>query len=387
MKTNRREFIQTLGTGAAGIGIASALPLTSCTTSKKKAINKVIKAEDTFPYRVGEGRKKLMWPIKSELKSKRLKFDAPIDPVSWAYMKELRENNTTKKIYDINPYVEVYKFRDNLYGLFAENCDGGGDYWMFLTVGPERALLIDTGYGLGDLKGLVEEISGGKPVMVTNTHEHFDHAYGNCRFDKVYCHEYLVPMLESQHEHMFDYLFDDYGDNIWLDFDREDLPKFKKYEIVGVPDGYIFNLGGGYEVELMYQGGHSPGHAAFIDKENHVVFTGDNIICDTSGCGSVNGFRKGPAGGDTSLKAYRYNLQRLIDRMDEFDHVYPGHFMVDVENGVLPNELETIDAILANPDSYNYRNEKWGKNATEPSGRYAKHIKGFSVVYYGYNKV
>ena len=39
----------------------------------------------------------------------------------------------------------------------------------------------------------------------------------------------------------------------------------------------------------------------------------------------------------------------------------PGHFMVDVENGVLPNELETIDAILANPDDYNYRAEKWLK--------------------------
>ena len=255
MKSNRRLFVKNLGAGAAGLGIASALPLTSCTGSQEEVTkNEVIKAADTFPNRVGEGRKKLMWPIKSELKSKRLKFDAPIGPVSWAYMKELRENNKTKKIYDINPYVEVYQFRDNLYGLFAENCDGGGDYWMFLTVGPEKALLIDTGYGLGDLKGLVEEISGGKPVMVANTHEHFDHAYGNARFDKVYCHEYLVPLLETQNEHMFDYLFDDYGDNIWLDFDRNDLPKFKKYEIVGVKDGYKFNLGGNYEIELILPG-------------------------------------------------------------------------------------------------------------------------------------
>ena len=80
------------------------------------------------------------------------------------------------------------------------------------------------------------------------------------------------------------------------------------------------------KLNSSYQGGHSPGHAAFIDKQNRIVFTGDNIICETSGCGAVNGFRKGPAGGDTSLKSYRDNLQRLIDRMDEFDHVYPGPF-------------------------------------------------------------
>ena len=190
---------------------------------------------DTFPARVvGPGRKKLMWPIKSELKSKRIKHDAPIDPISWAYMKELRENNKTKKIYPVNPYVEVYQFRDSLYGWFTHNLDGGGDVWMFLVVGPERALLIDTAYGLGDLPGLAAEITGGKPLLVANTHEHFDHAYGNCRFEKVYCHEYLVPYLETQNEHIWDYLFDEYGDNIWVEFDRNDLPRFKKYEIAGV---------------------------------------------------------------------------------------------------------------------------------------------------------
>ena len=35
MKTNRRNFFQTAGLGAAGLGIASALPLTSCTTTAK----------------------------------------------------------------------------------------------------------------------------------------------------------------------------------------------------------------------------------------------------------------------------------------------------------------------------------------------------------------
>ncbi len=37
MKTTRRNFFQTAGLGAAGLGIASALPLTSCTTTAKAA--------------------------------------------------------------------------------------------------------------------------------------------------------------------------------------------------------------------------------------------------------------------------------------------------------------------------------------------------------------
>jgi glyoxylase-like metal-dependent hydrolase (beta-lactamase superfamily II) len=383
MNTDRRRFIQTVGAGAAGCGLVVGLPANAAPPSQSD----VVKAVDTFPPRVvGPGRKKLMWPIKNELKSKRIKHDAPIDPISWAYMKELRENNKTKTIYPVNPYVEVYQFRDSLYGWFTHNLDGGGDVWMFLVVGPERALLIDTAYGLGDLPGLAAEITGGKPLLVANTHEHFDHAYGNCRFEKVYCHEYLVPYLETQNEHIWDYLFDEYGDNIWVEFDRNDLPRFKKYEIVGVADGYKFDLGGGHEVELMYQGGHSAGHAAYIDKRNRIVFTGDNVICDTSGCGSVNVTRPGPHSENQMLKAYAGNLKRLIDRGDEYDYVYPAHFMVDVEKTVLPSQLATIDAILADPETCDWRSESYAKGGALVVGRYARHIPRFSVVFYGYKK-
>jgi glyoxylase-like metal-dependent hydrolase (beta-lactamase superfamily II) len=380
MKTNRRKFIQTVGAGAAGLGFAATVP--SAAAQAKKAI----KAGDTFPNRVGAGRQKQMWPIKSEMKSRRLKFDAPQDPISWAYMKELREHDKTKKVYPVNPYVEVYQFRDNLYALLTENNDGGGDVWMFLIVGPEKAMLIDTAFGLGDVKGLVDAISGGKPLIVANTHEHYDHAYGNCRFDKVYCHEFLVPYLQMQHEHMWDYLFDDYNDNIWLEYDRKDLPKFKKYEIVGVKDGHKFNLGGDYEVELVFTGGHSAGHAAFIDKKDRIVFIGDDIISDTAGCGSINVTRPGPHAENTSLKVWRDNLKRMIDRMDEFDYVYPGHFMLDIENAVMLDTLQALDEVLANPESYTYKVEKWAKGATEPTVRYFKRVRGFSQIAYNYRK-
>jgi glyoxylase-like metal-dependent hydrolase (beta-lactamase superfamily II) len=380
MKTDRRKFFQSVGAGAAGLAVSAKVP------SAAAQAKKVARAADAFPCGVGAGRKKQMWPISSEMKSRRIKFDAPQDPISWAYMKELREHDRTKKVYPVNPYVEVYQFRDNLYALLTENNDGGGDVWMFLIVGPEKAMLIDTAFGLGDIKGLADTISGGKPLIVVNTHEHFDHAYGNCRFDKVYCHEYLVPYLQMQHEHMWDYLFDDYGDNIWLAYDRKDLPQFKKYEIVGLKDGYKFNLGGDHEVEIVFTGGHSAGHAAYIDKKNRIVFIGDDIISDTAGCGSINVTRPGPHGENTSLKVWRDNLKRLIDRMDEFDYVYPGHFMLDIENGVMLDTLQALDEVLANPESYTYKIEKWAKGANEPTVRYYKRVRGFSQIAYNYRK-
>lgn len=329
-----------------------------------------------------------MWPIRSELKSKRIKFDAPQNTISWAFMKELRESNKTRKIYEVNPYVEVYQFRENLYGLFTENCDGMGDVWMYLIVGPEKAMLIDTAYGLGDLKGLCDAITGGKELIVVNTHDHFDHAYGNCRFEKAYCHEYLVPYVENQHEHMWDYLFDAWGENIWLEFDREDLPKFKKYEVIGVPDGYTWDLGDGYEVELIHTGGHAAGHAAFLDKKNRILFTGDNICSDVSGCGSVGKPRaNGPHSECTQLSFYRDRVKYLCDRLDEYDFIFPQHFMNNIEATLMPNVLEALDCILEDPENnYDYKKESWGKMRDQKNVRYFKFVKGFSVIAYGIGK-
>ena len=56
-------------------------------------------------------------PINSPLKAVRTVWREPENPVRWAYAKLLREHDKTKQTYDANPYAEVYRFRDNLYGI------------------------------------------------------------------------------------------------------------------------------------------------------------------------------------------------------------------------------------------------------------------------------
>lgn len=327
--------------------------------------------------------KKEMYPIRSELKSRRIKFDVPQNTISWAFMKELRENNKTRKIYEVNPYVEVYQFRENLYGLFTENCDGMGDVWMYLIIGPEKAMLIDTAFGLGDLKGLVDTITGGKELIVVNTHDHFDHAYGNCRFEKVYCHEYLVPYLTNQHAHMWDYLFDAWGDNIWLEFDKKDLPKYKPYEIVGVPDGYTWDLGGGYEVELIHTGGHAAGHAAYLDKTNRILFPGDNICSDVSGCGAVGTTRaNGPHAECTLMSYYLERVRYLASRLEEYDYIFPQHFMNNLESHMMLDVLDAVQSIVDEPEKCDYKTVKYGKMRDDIRVRCFKYICGFAPVGY-----
>ncbi len=48
---------------------------------------------------------------------------------------------------------------------------------MFLLVGREQALLIDSGYGLQNLPERIRQITN-LPVTLVNTHGHLDHANG-----------------------------------------------------------------------------------------------------------------------------------------------------------------------------------------------------------------
>lgn len=295
----------------------------------------------------------------------------------YAYMKLLRETNKTKKVFDVDPYVEVYRFRENMYGLLSASLDGGADVWMYLILGPEKAMLIDTAWGLGNLKGLVDEITGGMPLVVVNTHCHFDHSYGNCQFGTVHCHQYEAPALIRQNEHMWDYLFEEEsGEPIWDSFPREDLIEYRPYTVVGEPDGRVFDLGGGYDVELVFMGGHSAGHAGYLDKKNRIFFAGDDFISMRV---SIGGVKEGvPFSEYATVNGFRDNVAKLARRTDEFDYIFSGHFVGDIEKSVVPNMLRACDEILADPEK-NYTVRTEGKN-----GRvvYQKYVEGLGTLQY-----
>ena len=262
-----------------------------------------------------EGR---MWPIQGLSKAKRLKWGAPQNHVSWAFMTQLRERDRYVRVYDVCPYIEVYPFRENVYGLFNQNCDGAGDVWMYVVIGPEKAMVIDTGFGIGNVKGLVDELTGGMPLVVANTHSGPDHCMGNVRFERVYCHKYCVPNITRKcAPGAWDYLFDQDGNNIWLQFDKQDVPQYRDYELIPVENHHMFNLGGDHNVELVWQPGHDSGHAMFLDHKTRILFAGDDVCSDVIACGS--GGRGGGREGRRQLTCSNFGEIVLGDFPDGLD--------------------------------------------------------------------
>lgn len=210
-------------------------------------------------------------PIHSDLKSKRIVWETE-HPVRWSFMKILRETSSLKQFYpEINPYTEVYQVREGVYALYNDSFDGAGDVWMYLVDGPEKALLVDTSFGVGDLKGLIRHLIGDKELIVVNTHAHYDHCYGNAQFERVYCHRNEVLDLQTKNNpDIWDYLFNNTdqpiqvwdewiqpGEPVYTHFDKEDIiidchhkENYVPYEIIGIEDGHLFDLGDGYLVKL-----------------------------------------------------------------------------------------------------------------------------------------
>ena len=87
-----------------------------------------------------------------------------------------------KKLPTSEDWFEVYEIASNLFA-FCETRHYENTA-ISLIVGPEKAVLIDTGCGIGDLHKAVAEVTD-KPVIVVNTHTHLDHLGSNRQFDEI----------------------------------------------------------------------------------------------------------------------------------------------------------------------------------------------------------
>lgn len=79
--------------------------------------------------------------------------------------------------------IEEYPYMEIGEGIYEIN--EFDNVSMFLIVGDEKALLVDAGIGIGNIKTFAEKLAG-KPVEVFLTHNHRDHVGNAPLFPKVH---------------------------------------------------------------------------------------------------------------------------------------------------------------------------------------------------------
>lgn len=152
------------------------------------------------------------------------------------------------------------------------------DVRSHLVVGQNRAVLIDTGTGIGNIRAVVDQLTA-LPVSVINSHAHWDHIGGNWRFSEIAIHPAEARWL------------DDPGNTPALrassTVDRlaGPLPPGVAWEELDIPSsaptsfltgGEHIDLGG-VVLEVIHAPGHAPGLLAFLDRLRGVLFSTDVV--------------------------------------------------------------------------------------------------------------
>jgi len=210
--------------------------------------------------------------------------------------------------------TERFKIRqitDTIYSI-----DDNGDNVIYLVIGSEKALLIDTGWGIGDLKEVVSNITS-LPLIVVNTHGHPDHVSGGFQFPDIYIHEEDVHIIEGCFQEVNRrWAFDNVVNGPYPEgFDSEQWIHSKVGNIIPIKSNHKFDLGKKV-IEVIALPGHTPGGIALLDKEERVLFSGDSIL---------KGHIWLHIDHSTPLSTYLSGLKNLQSYMSDFDTLLPAH--------------------------------------------------------------
>lgn len=168
--------------------------------------------------------------------------------------------------------MEIFKFMDLGDGMAAVAAPMGEQ--CYLVQGKEKALIIDTGMGIGSLREYMRRFTE-LDFLVINTHGHPDHAGGNGEFEEVYMHSADREIYKNM---------------CTVEFRMGDVRNLRKemedaYREVMLPyrenirfldDMREIDLGGRI-LELLHIPGHTAGSICLFDRRSKTLFAGDSL--------------------------------------------------------------------------------------------------------------
>ena len=151
----------------------------------------------------------------------------------------------------------------------------------YLLVGTRRALLIDTGLGVGDLRAEVDRLTG-LPVTVLSTHVHWDHIGGHRQFARHLVHPSEAAWLNGAFPLPKAAVIAMLQRDCALpeEFDPQSYSIFQGSPSELVDDGDRLDLGGRM-LTVLHTPGHAPGHLCVWEQARGALYSGDLVYRGT----------------------------------------------------------------------------------------------------------
>lgn len=197
---------------------------------------------------------------------------------------------------------------------------------MYLINGADKALLIDTGFGITDLKQTIKELCGEKEYYVINTHAHEDHNSGNnqfeCiyvgRFDEVHSHEKMNAEKRAWFESNY------FSDVIEQGYDIKKWNPGPCEHICTIKEGDEFDLGT-YKFKVIEAPSHTLGSIVLLEEKKGWMFTGD-ILLTWEVWGHLSSCFLAPS---ASLMNYYDSILKLSAYKNRINCIFPSHSVAE----------------------------------------------------------
>lgn len=188
-----------------------------------------------------------------------------------------------------------------------------GDF-SYMIEGEDEALLIDSGYGAGDIRAFAQSLTDKPLSRICNTHDHFDHTANNSYFDLAY--------MSRETRELATRPFPSFSG---IDFPRD-------YPVQEVTDGDVIPLLG-RDLRVFFIPDHAVGSLAFLDEKARILFSGDEFMAHGKG---LHG----------SVAHWAAMLEKLMPFRDRFDHLCAGAWPM-MDASIVDNQLACARHILA----------------------------------------
>lgn len=207
----------------------------------------------------------------------------------------------------------------------------------YLVKGEEKSLLIDTGWGLGNLAELIQSITS-LPLSVVITHGHPDHVCGAFQFADLHISSEDRNMLNAFYNKKTrrQIIENRFKDQYPSDFSKEEWINAEIGSVSTVQEGDVFNLGE-RKLNVLAVPGHTPGSICLLDKENKLLFSGDSVQTapvlmhlDTS----------------LPLSTYFDSLVHIYSFKDDYSTILPSHGETPLNKRVLEELINGVSDIL-----------------------------------------
>ena len=243
--------------------------------------------------------------------------EAKAEPLRPEWCKSLPRPGYVKleRVSVASPWFEVYRVRPGVFGIYEPH--QYEEVISYLILGSKRALLFDTGLGIGDIRKVVLKLTA-LPVTVLNSHTHFDHIGDDWEFtdllglDMPYSRKNEAG---SSHDELKDVVMQErLCGTLPPGFAPEKyaIPAFKITHFVKDKD--VIDLGE-RQLEVLLTPGHTPDSLCLLDRKNRLLFTGDTFYA-----GPI--FLYVP---ETNVDDYQRSVERLAKLQSHVDLLLPSH--------------------------------------------------------------